>query len=156
MRIGIIGSGNIGSALTRRFTAAGHQVFVANSRGPQTLTKLAAETGAKPVNVKEAAHAGDAVVVTIPEKNISSLPADLRYFFRGWSRLRRRRRDHPRKKYLQSAGRFVQRRASERRRNRHGKLLSAAARRPDRRHRKRHVRESVGRAATGTSRDQDI
>jgi len=55
MKIGIIGAGNIGSALTRRFTAAGHQVFVANSRGPQTLTKLAAETGAKPVNVKEAA-----------------------------------------------------------------------------------------------------
>ena len=73
MKIGIIGAGNIGSALTRRFTAAGHQVFVANSRGPQTLTKLAAETGAKPVNVKEAAHAGDVVVVTIPEKNISSL-----------------------------------------------------------------------------------
>ena len=76
MKIGIIGAGNIGSALTRRFTAAGHQVSVANSRGPQTLTKLAA-TGAKPVNVKEAAHAGEVVVVTIPEKNISSLPADL-------------------------------------------------------------------------------
>jgi predicted dinucleotide-binding enzyme len=76
MKIGIIGAGNIGSALTRRFTAAGHQVFVANSRGPHTLTKLAAETGAKPVNVKEAAH-GDVVVVTIREKNISSLPADL-------------------------------------------------------------------------------
>jgi predicted dinucleotide-binding enzyme len=77
MKIGVIGAGNIGSALTRRFTAAGHQVFVANSRGPQTLTKLAAETGAKPVNVNEAAQAGDVVVVTIPEKNISSLPPDL-------------------------------------------------------------------------------
>lgn len=77
MKIGIIGAGNIGSALTRRFTAAGHQVSVANSRGPQTLTKLAAETGAKPVNVREAARASDVVVVTIPEKNISSLPADL-------------------------------------------------------------------------------
>jgi predicted dinucleotide-binding enzyme len=77
MKIGIIGAGNIGSALTRRFTAAGHLVFVANSRGPQTLAKLAAETGAKPVDVKEAAHAGDVVVVTIPEKNIPSLPVDL-------------------------------------------------------------------------------
>jgi NADP oxidoreductase coenzyme F420-dependent len=74
---GIIGAGNIGSALTRRFTTAGHQVFVANSRGPQTLTKLAAETGAKPVSLKEAVHAGGVVVVTIPEKNISSLPIDL-------------------------------------------------------------------------------
>jgi predicted dinucleotide-binding enzyme len=77
MKIGIIGAGNIGSALTRRLTAAGHQVFVANSRGPQTLTTLAAETGAKPVYVKEAAYAGDVVVVTIPEKHISSLPVDL-------------------------------------------------------------------------------
>lgn len=77
MKIGIIGAGNIGSALTRRFTAAGHQVFVANSQGPQTLTTLAAETGAKPVYVKEATHAGDVVVVTIPEKTISSLPVDL-------------------------------------------------------------------------------
>jgi predicted dinucleotide-binding enzyme len=77
MKIGIIGAGNIGSALTRCLTTAGHQVFVANSRGPQTLTALAAETGAKPVNVNEAAHAGDVVVVTIPEKNISSLPPDL-------------------------------------------------------------------------------
>jgi 8-hydroxy-5-deazaflavin:NADPH oxidoreductase len=64
-------------SVTRRFTVAGHQVFIANSRGPQTLTKLAAETCAKPVNVKEAAHAGEVVVVTIPEKHISSLPADL-------------------------------------------------------------------------------
>jgi len=78
MKIGIIGSGNIGSTLTRRFTTAGHQVFVANSRGPRTLTTLAAETGAKPVNVKEAVHAGEVVVVTIPEKYISSLPADLK------------------------------------------------------------------------------
>lgn len=77
MKIGIIGAGNIGGALTRRFTAAGHQVFVANSRGPQTLTKLAAETGAQPVNVQEAALAGEVVVVTIPEKSISNLPADL-------------------------------------------------------------------------------
>jgi 8-hydroxy-5-deazaflavin:NADPH oxidoreductase len=77
MKIGIIGAGNIGSALTRRFTAAGHQVFVANSRGPQTLTKLSAETGATPVNVKEAAHAGEVVVVTIPEKSVSNLSTDL-------------------------------------------------------------------------------
>jgi predicted dinucleotide-binding enzyme len=51
--------------------------FVANSRGPETLTKLAAETGAKPVNVKQGARAGDIVIVTIPEKNIPSLAADL-------------------------------------------------------------------------------
>jgi predicted dinucleotide-binding enzyme len=77
MNIGIIGAGNIGGTLTRRFTALGHKVFVANSRGPQMLTDLAAETGATPVTVEQAAQSGDVVIVTIPLKNISSLPAGL-------------------------------------------------------------------------------
>jgi predicted dinucleotide-binding enzyme len=77
MKIGIIGAGNIGGALTRRFTALGHKVFVANSRRPETLADLAKETGANPVTVEQAAQAGDVVIVTIPLKNISSLPAGL-------------------------------------------------------------------------------
>jgi len=50
---------------------------VANSRGPESLKDLAAETGAKPVSVREAARSGELVVVTIPQKNVASLPADL-------------------------------------------------------------------------------
>jgi predicted dinucleotide-binding enzyme len=77
MRIGIIGAGNIGGTLARRLTALGHEVSIANSRGPQSLKALAEETGAKPVTVPEAARAGDVVIVTIPEKSITELPADL-------------------------------------------------------------------------------
>src|SRR5213076_1279207 len=77
MKIGIIGAGNIGGTLTRRFTALGHQVFVANSRGPDTLTDLARETGATPVTVREAARSGDVVIVSIPVKNVAKLPRDL-------------------------------------------------------------------------------
>ena len=77
MKIGIIGAGQIGGTLTRRLTALGHQVSVANSRGPETLAELAAETGAKPVSVAEAARSGEVVIVTIPEKNIPKLPRDL-------------------------------------------------------------------------------
>jgi predicted dinucleotide-binding enzyme len=77
MNIGIIGAGNIGGALTRRLTALGHKVFVANSRGPETLAGLAAETGATAVSVPEAARSGDLVVVTIPEKNVPSLARGL-------------------------------------------------------------------------------
>lgn len=77
MKIGIIGAGNIGGALTRRLTALGHQVSVANSRGPETLAALAAETGATAVPVSEAARGAALVVVTIPEKNIPRLPAGL-------------------------------------------------------------------------------
>jgi len=77
MKIGIIGAGQIGGTLARRLTAAGHQVFIANSRGPETLTGLAGETGANPVTVREAARAGDIVIVTIPLKSIPKLPAGL-------------------------------------------------------------------------------
>jgi len=77
MKISIIGAGNIGGALIRRLTTLGHQVSVANSRGPETLAALAAETGATAVSVPEAARGAALVVVTIPEKNISHLPAGL-------------------------------------------------------------------------------
>jgi predicted dinucleotide-binding enzyme len=77
MKIGIIGAGHIGSALVRRFRAAGHDVAVANSRGPDTLADLARETGASAVTVREAAHGRDVVVVTIPQKNVPALPSDL-------------------------------------------------------------------------------
>ena len=72
MKIGIIGAGQIGGTLTRRFTALGHEVLVANSRGPETLSDLAAETGATAVSVPEAVRGVDLIVVTIPEKNIPS------------------------------------------------------------------------------------
>jgi 8-hydroxy-5-deazaflavin:NADPH oxidoreductase len=77
MKIGIIGAGNIGGTLARRFRALGHDVVVANSRGPETLAALAKETGAKPVTVNDAARGKDVVIVTIPEKNVPSLPKDL-------------------------------------------------------------------------------
>ncbi len=77
MKIGIIGAGQIGGTLTRRLAKLGHEVFVANSRGPESLADLARETGARPVSVAEAARAGEVVVVTIPEGKIRDLPRDL-------------------------------------------------------------------------------
>lgn len=77
MKIGIIGAGNIGGTLARRLAALGHQVSVANSRGPESLAAFARESGARAVTVEEAARAGDVVIVSIPLKNISRLPRDL-------------------------------------------------------------------------------
>jgi predicted dinucleotide-binding enzyme len=77
MKIGIIGAGNIGGNLTRRLTALGHEVSVANSRGPSTLKDLAAETGATPVEVGQAAKGVDVLIVTIPQKAVPGLPDDL-------------------------------------------------------------------------------
>jgi predicted dinucleotide-binding enzyme len=77
MKIGIIGAGQIGGTLTRRLAQLGHQVFVANSHGPSSLAGLAKETGAKAVTLREAANAGEVVIVTIPEGKIRELPKDL-------------------------------------------------------------------------------
>jgi 8-hydroxy-5-deazaflavin:NADPH oxidoreductase len=77
MKIGIVGAGNIGGNLTRRFAALGHQVAVANSRGPESLWELTAETGATAVLASEAANGAEVLVVTIPEKNIPDLPAGI-------------------------------------------------------------------------------
>lgn len=77
MKIGIIGAGHIGGTLTRRLRALGHDVSVANSRGPETLAALAKESGAHAVTVTDAVRDKDLVVVTIPEKSIPDLPKGL-------------------------------------------------------------------------------
>ena len=77
MKIGIIGAGNIGGTLTRRLAALGHEVRVANSRGPATLADLARESGAKAASVQDAVRDADLVVVTIPLKNLPHLPSGL-------------------------------------------------------------------------------
>lgn len=77
MKIGIIGAGNIGGTLARRFVALGHHVRVANSRGPDTLAGLAAESGATAATVHDAVRGVDVIVLTIPLKNVPDLPSGL-------------------------------------------------------------------------------
>jgi len=77
MDIGIIGAGLIGGTLARRLTKLGHKVLIANSRGPASLADLAAETGAAPVSISEAARGGEIVFVAIPTWKITDLPTDL-------------------------------------------------------------------------------
>jgi 8-hydroxy-5-deazaflavin:NADPH oxidoreductase len=77
MNIGIIGAGNIGSALAYRLVDLGHQVVISNSRGPETLGDVVAETGATAVSAWDAAHGRDLVVITIPQCRVPELPNDL-------------------------------------------------------------------------------
>ena len=98
MKIGIIGAGQIGGTLTRRLTALGHEVFVANSRGPATLSDLAAETGATAVSVH-----------------------------RSRSRRGPCRGHHPREEYREPTRWFVRRYAGPRGGGRYRQLLSASA-----------------------------
>ena len=77
MKIGIIGAGMIGGALTRHLSKLGHTVVVANSRGPETLKEITAGTTATAVNVSDAVKDQDLIILTIPQKNVPSLPTGL-------------------------------------------------------------------------------
>ena len=76
--IGLIGSGNIGTAVAGLAIAAGHDVVLSNSRGPQTLADLVATLGpqASAGTAQEAAGKGDIVVVTIPLKAYRTVPVE--------------------------------------------------------------------------------
>jgi predicted dinucleotide-binding enzyme len=75
---GFIGSGNIGTTVARLAVAAGHDVVLSNSRGPETLADLVDDLGphARAATPAEAAEAGDVVVVTIPLRNYLQVPTE--------------------------------------------------------------------------------
>jgi 8-hydroxy-5-deazaflavin:NADPH oxidoreductase len=75
--IGVIGAGSMGGILARHLAKRGHHVSIANSRGPESLTALAAEIGATPVSVVDAANAGEIVILAIPTKAVTDLPRAL-------------------------------------------------------------------------------
>lgn len=76
--VGLIGSGNIGGTVARLAVAAGDDVVLSNSRGPETLQDLVNELGpqARAATPEEAAASGDLVVVTIPLKAYRSVPVE--------------------------------------------------------------------------------
>jgi 8-hydroxy-5-deazaflavin:NADPH oxidoreductase len=77
MPIGVIGAGYMGGTLARRLARLGHQLSIANSRGPESLAALAAGIGATPVSVVDAASAGEIVIIAIPTTAVTDLPRGL-------------------------------------------------------------------------------
>lgn len=77
MKIGMIGAGHIGATAARNFLAAGHEVALSNSRGPETLQGLVAElgAGARAATVEEAASFGEVAMEAIPFGRYRDLPA---------------------------------------------------------------------------------
>lgn len=69
LKIGIIGTGEIGGALARHWGAAGHQLLI-SSRHPEELQVLASSIGpnVKVGTPKEAAAFGDVVLISVPYK----------------------------------------------------------------------------------------
>lgn len=84
MKIGILGTGNIGATLVRKLGQAGHAVKVANSRGPETIDPDILSTGARATTPADAVADVDVVILSIPFSKIpdvapllSGLPEDV-------------------------------------------------------------------------------
>ena len=76
--VGLIGSGHIGGTVARLAVAAGYDVVLSNSRGPDTLKELVDELGprARAATPAEAAQAGDIVLVSVPLRAYRSVPVE--------------------------------------------------------------------------------
>ena len=76
--VGFIGSGSIGGTVARLAVAAGYEVVLSNSRGPETLAGLVGELGphARAATPAEAAAAADLVVVSVPFHAHRQLPVE--------------------------------------------------------------------------------
>ncbi|WP_216912994.1 NADPH-dependent F420 reductase [Nocardia noduli] len=75
MKIGILGVGHIGKTLSRELSGAGHDVKVANSRGPDTIDATALATGARAVPAAEAVKDVDVVILSIPLNRVPEIVA---------------------------------------------------------------------------------
>ena len=77
LRIGIIGTGNIGGALARHWVNAGHEVFI-SSRNPQELQPLADELGprAHAGTPAQAAAFGEVMLISVPYSAIPQVGAE--------------------------------------------------------------------------------
>ena len=64
MKIGIIGAGNIGATLARKLAASGHEVKLANSKGPDTIRDLARDLGAVAASKEQAVRDVDGLCCT--------------------------------------------------------------------------------------------
>jgi predicted dinucleotide-binding enzyme len=77
MKIGVIGIGEIGGTVARRWSDRGHSVRVANSRGPEAVRRFAAEIGADAADIYGAVEDADVVLLAIPFPAVAGLPKDL-------------------------------------------------------------------------------
>jgi predicted dinucleotide-binding enzyme len=77
MKIGIVGIGAIGGIIARRLKSAGHDISVANSRGPRGAEPFASAHGVRAADVGGAIEGADAVIVSIPFPAVQNLPKQI-------------------------------------------------------------------------------
>lgn len=77
MKIGIIGTGAIGSTLAEKLSHAGHQVKVTNTQDFAELSKIAERLGAKAATLNDVVKDVEAIILSIPFKAYKDLPKSL-------------------------------------------------------------------------------
>jgi 8-hydroxy-5-deazaflavin:NADPH oxidoreductase len=73
MKIGIIGTGQIGSTLIRQYAKAGHEIKMTNASGLEKLKQLEKETGARAVTLNEVVENIEVLIISIPFIEIPGL-----------------------------------------------------------------------------------
>ena len=66
MKIGIIGTGNVGTGLAKRLVPKGHNLMLSYSRDAAKMTAAAKDLGAKTGSVAEAVAFGEVVILATP------------------------------------------------------------------------------------------
>jgi 8-hydroxy-5-deazaflavin:NADPH oxidoreductase len=77
MKIGVIGTGNIGKVIIQILRKANHDVKIANEKDPKFLKEFANEIGAEAVTVENVVKDVDVVFLVLQTKNIPELPKGL-------------------------------------------------------------------------------
>lgn len=77
MKIGIVGTGSIGSILAEKLSQAGHKIKVTNTRAMPELEKIAASLGATAATIQDVVKDVDAIIFSMPFNAYKDLPKDL-------------------------------------------------------------------------------
>jgi len=72
MKLGMIGAGTVGTTLGERFAAAGHEVLITNSRGPESLSKGLVEVGQplEPATFTELVDQAEVIFLALPWRKV--------------------------------------------------------------------------------------
>ncbi len=77
MKITVIGAGAIGGNLARKLSAVGHDVQIADARGPESVPADVLDSGARAVALDDAARDRDVIILSIPFDRVPELAAPL-------------------------------------------------------------------------------
>ena len=77
MKIGLIGTGAIGSILAKKLSGVGHKIKITNTRSMSELKNIAVDLGAEAATLEEVVENVDIIIFSMPFKAYQNLPKQL-------------------------------------------------------------------------------